>query len=1089
MRNKNIMSSLTGGTKIFLLICLALTLVTDFAVTVMLGVQGLAGTSYFTYPLFLTIADALFLLVAVVSNFRFAYTIKHLVIYLVVSTLFLLCTVIFNISGGQIVYTDLAAALWTTVHALSVAGALGCYLYAAKRIRSGRGAQTVIISVFTAAYIGLIVFYAVSLFGSGYFGQGGATRALIYGYDEVTDTYEVTGVLDGNSDQVYVPEEFNGKKISKVSSDVFTARGVNSVSLFCSPDVEFTGNFEFYPYGTAADTVYTTKANSDAFRQKFYDEYNKENWATLALELANAVVPGDLTEDEVFITFAYDEENYEFVKHNPLRTWIGKKGDRFDPSYFDDIPYAKYSDRKNDAHLLWNFENNGKYILSDMYYSPVVNTRQTISDTELAERRLLNGSTITENIAAVNVSFERIYKIYPGESNDELHPTEREFAPSVVNGEKLGYKLTVNEYADEILQNFERNGFGVEMWYSTGSRPMQRNRFDSLTESVLHYWRDEAEFTIYPEWYFKTPEVTLTSNCENNTIIYGENLSLNTSVKSEVDGVYYEYGWTRNGYTIEGETSGSLSKERISRDEEGTYEVLVTARSTESSLYERVYQGLYITIDQRPIEVIWTLPSDRVFSGEDKTAYCEIKTDNVLNGDNVELSKNSFSYYPAGEHTFTASLSYGSYNYAITNATRSFTIEKAPLDVVWSNEDLTYNRAAQSPTVGFSGFKGTADSVYPSCSTFTSAGWHTFTVTATGSDAGNYYLTNNTKLLEIKPYGVTVSWSINGGDNIYYNGDPYTVTARATGLSSENIAVNLSRSTITDAGTYEITATLANSNYTVAEGATHTFVINPRTVKVNWNRGVTGLDGKYHLTYNGAVQMPAYSITGPKGEQLNAEIKLTGVGNGKDVGNYSCTAELLPSSLYNVNNYVLDSSKDCEYEIQQLVVNVEWGETRLEYNGKPQVPEAHITGAGNDGIITLVVKSDFSNHTEVGNYSAIVQAEDQTNPVLKNYSMHNNATHYEIVKRTLVYRAADVTVTEGDPLPQLSYIPPNGHISGEDIGIIVSDVQVSVEGYPVSAGRYVNFIIITGKVTGDKKDNFEVKFEYGTLTVLPKGGN
>lgn len=1067
MKNKNIMSSLTGGTKIFLLICLAVTFVTDFAVTVVLGVQGIPG-SYFTFPLLLMLADAAFLAVAVFSNFRFAYTIKHLVIYIVISVLILLFTVIFNICGREVVYSNFAAALWLTVHSLSILGAIYCYLYTAKRIRSGRGVQTAIIILFTVIYAGLIVFYVITLFGPGHFGQSVTQRQLIYVYDEDSDSYVVEDVLDGKADSVYVPAEFNGKRIGKISSNVFTAFGLERIFLDCSPNVEFTDFFDYYPYGGSVPIIYTSKENTDKFKRKFYNEYEKYDISELALDLANATIPGDLASGEVYVTFSYDKESYEIAKHALLSTWIGERGDTFNLSYASDIGYARYSNRRDDGHLLWNYNNNGKYILSEMKHKGYK----------------VNGETVSESITALPVKFERVYQIYPGASNDLLHETTVDFKPSVVNGERLNYKLTVKEYADEILTDFYRIGFTETFYYELGSRPFERIVCESLA-AALDYHVEESYFTLYPEWSFDYPELQLNCNYEDGRLIYGEDLELTALASSEAEGAYFEYSWQFYNGQIVGNSS-VYSKRAVSLSDSGDYYLEVTAKSTQSSLYATDFKHIYINVDPRPVEVEWTLPENLVFDGTDKQVYCNLKEGDILSRDEVELSNTVFSFNAAGLNTMSVYLiGYDSYNYVIVNADNSITIEKAPLKVVWGEEELIYNRSPQHPSVELSGLIDGADELNATCNTFVNAGEHKFKVTLSGFDSVNYYLTNPEKQIKIKPYGVTVEWNINAEETIYYSGDSYYVSASATGIDNEHINVVKDIERITDAGTYEIKAALTNTNYFIAENATKTYTIEPYSVSVEWNDGAA-------LYYNGYRQHPSFRIIGRKGVYLDAEVAYASDAEGyaKNAGNgYTCSiARLLPSNGYNVNNYVLSSyAKSCTYSIARCSVSVEWGSLQLVYNGKAQAPEAYIQGVGGDGKLALEL-NDYSNNINVGKYH-IVAEQSVNGAKYPNYVIINNGTDYEIVKRTLVYRANDITVSEGESLEsvssKLTYTPPNGIVSGED-NVIVSDIRLNVEGYTGAAGKYVNFIIITGKVSGDKKDNYEVKFVYGTLTVLPK---
>ena len=148
MKNMKITSALSGISKIFLLVCLAAVLLADLAVIILLAVQGI-GSAYMTYPVLFAIIDAVFLVQVCISNCRFKYTVLHVTVYCVLAAIFFTAYMAFVIFAKVSVFTDVAAGLWIGVHALAVACVIITYIYAAKRISSGRLFQTVVAGVFS----------------------------------------------------------------------------------------------------------------------------------------------------------------------------------------------------------------------------------------------------------------------------------------------------------------------------------------------------------------------------------------------------------------------------------------------------------------------------------------------------------------------------------------------------------------------------------------------------------------------------------------------------------------------------------------------------------------------------------------------------------------------------------------------------------------------------------------------------------------------------------------------------------------------------------------------------------------------------
>ena len=445
MRKNAITSALSGKSKIFLLVCLTAAFAADLAVFVTLLVLG-AGAEYWAFPLVFLLADALFIVQAAFSNFRFSYTVWQIVIYCLLTAAMLISTVVCNICVGETAFTDTASALLIATHAVALFAVIFGYVYAARSIAGGKTAQTFAVIVITALCVSITGLYGAFLGFGGYFGQGGGIRPVKYAMD-ADGNYIAVGTVGAKGDTVVIPEEFNGKKVSAVYSSVFVSEGVKDIYLECSADVTFLPDNLVMPDGELK--IFTEKDAIDRFKAKFYNLYSLGD--PTALELANKTVPYGLDNDEVYVTFAYSSDSFENANGKPLPTWYGKKGDLLDMSYFDEIPYAKYSDKLCDEDLAWCWNSvKDKVILSDF----------SINGGD-------NNGKVNESLVEY-VEFERIYAVYPGESNDLLHSTDVEFVYTQTD-ETKPYKLTTAKNADKITQPFKRDGFSVKWSYAVSA--------------------------------------------------------------------------------------------------------------------------------------------------------------------------------------------------------------------------------------------------------------------------------------------------------------------------------------------------------------------------------------------------------------------------------------------------------------------------------------------------------------------------------------------------------------------------------------------------------------------------------------------
>jgi predicted outer membrane repeat protein len=184
-------------------------------------------------------------------------------------------------------------------------------------------------------------------------------------------------------------------------------------------------------------------------------------------------------------------------------------------------------------------------------------------------------------------------------------------------------------------------------------------------------------------------------------------------------------------------------------------------------------------------------------------------------------------------------------------------------------------------------------------------------LTLSGDSAANYVLAKSGNQSEttanITAREVTVTITPNGGTY----GSVVAAAAKLTGaVDGKNVPVTLTytgngyndTAVPINAGSYTVTASIANSNYTLTGNTTATFVITPKAVTVT---GITAKDKVYDGTKNADISSVTFDgVTLNQGTDYNvtASFEDAGVGSGKNV---TATVTLIGQAA---QNYALEQS-------------------------------------------------------------------------------------------------------------------------------------------------------------------------------------
>ena len=326
------------------------------------------------------------------------------------------------------------------------------------------------------------------------------------------------------------------------------------------------------------------------------------------------------------------------------------------------------------------------------------------------------------------------------------------------------------------------------------------------------------------------------------------------------------------------------------------------------------------------------------------------------------------------------------------------------------------------------------------------------------------------------------------GENV-----PVTLTYTGNGYNDTVVPVN--------AGSYTVTASIANSNYTLTENTTANFVITPKPVTVT---GITANDKVYDGTKNADISSVTFDgVTLIRGTDYNvtASFDDAGVGNGKNVTATVTLTEqtaknyiLAQSSLSTTGSITKAAAPDFTKETTLAIVNgykktytvtlpaLPTLETPKEYGaptyelGEIKLNGGYYTSGAKveNGKLTLPIqKNDVGTTGSVGTVTVVIKSTNYEDITLTvNVSAKNKLT--PVLAGTLTLTPTKITY--GEPLSKIKITGKmkdpttekevKGTFAWED-GTIKPDANDSyVAGWIFTpAGGYEEYATVTGKAT------------------------
>lgn len=329
----------------------------------------------------------------------------------------------------------------------------------------------------------------------------------------------------------------------------------------------------------------------------------------------------------------------------------------------------------------------------------------------------------------------------------------------------------------------------------------------------------------------------------------------------------------------------------------GTYNIEAQLLPQYGALYTVRLVGAVdaYTVTARELTVTWNYTDAFEYDGNIHTVTA--KVEGALAGDSVEIGNYQDNSGTNAKQYKAIAAGLTNSNYTLGSAaTLDWEIAPKAIKVVWTAGDFTYNKEAHlldAPVIEAGQLIGDDDcKIIVEYDDNVNAGDHIATAKTSNS---NYVVENNSYSYNIKPAVININWNTDG---LTYNGKKQAPTAVIAGNLFEGDECNVIVSDgETNAGTYTATATLSNSNYTIADGDKETsYEIKALAITFTWD--------KTSLTYTGEQQLPTAVAVGAVGnDEVEFEISVND-NDGINVGDYTATVTGVKNS-----NYVVDEVK------------------------------------------------------------------------------------------------------------------------------------------------------------------------------------
>lgn len=303
------------------------------------------------------------------------------------------------------------------------------------------------------------------------------------------------------------------------------------------------------------------------------------------------------------------------------------------------------------------------------------------------------------------------------------------------------------------------------------------------------------------------------------------------------------------------------------------------------------------------------------------------------------------------------------------------------------------------------------------------------------------------------------------GEAVYVDDSKYKITSGQI-YGDDNLKIDLSTSakTFSDAGSYDITATISNDNYSLSliKGK---YIVTPKTIGITLN-DQTCVYGSINLNQN------AYELSEQPYNHDNLNIKiLSDEANSLNVGDNNKIDFTHQNGNYNLIGEKADliiTPRPIEIAIYQ---QVEYGKTFKLNKNNYSIQSSLGVVAGDDLKLKLVENFAF---TDKGVYDVNIVAENA------NYNVTINSSKIEITAKPVTITIDSMSSVYGDSidLSEIEYFLSSNFVNNDKINIklITNATSKSLVGtYP-----------ITAQCSGDKINNYSLSVIDGILSITPR---
>ena len=624
--------------------------------------------SYLAFPIVSCVITILFLVYQLVVNIKMRYTLPVLIIYcaIVLLTPFILFVNTIFVRKTYIITNYML----NTYIIVSVLTFLFTIASLQNKILYNKIAKIIATVLCCSLYFAVILFNVISIGQYGIFGQGKDNSAIIYELQD-DNTLLVRDVVHTKNEKVSIPDYFNGKEITKLDCTIFD----KSVDV-----VEMKGNFDNLEF-LNIDKIDCEENFELRFNKKVLVKFKDKLYKTKSEKstlLANSIIPLDLTEEETYVNFNYDFESLKLANYNTIPSWIGKKGSKLNISSYSNLDYIDHSNNRSDEDLLWNYNNNGYIIKTNVSNDITVNDSKNI-----------------------DINFEKIYCVKITEDNDNIFEADIDDKSIVVDGTRHNFILATADGINDIFTNFpKRDGFTLS-WYNE----------DVNVQDMRQYIvsKDSLETTFKPVWTLNNPRIVDSVNMLN-TITYGNKYEDNIDVKpasNDFDLMYKIYN--SKDQVLYSSDSTQLSINGLKPTDSGQYKLSIESSTSGSSLKNIFEVPFNILIDKKIVNFDWVYDADNIYSATNKNVQVNFDNTQLEYSDTLDYNilynnqkAHEFNIKNAGQYAFELKLENNMNNcYEIANNCKSlnYSIQPKHIEVVWSNNEFIYNGTPQSPKI------------------------------------------------------------------------------------------------------------------------------------------------------------------------------------------------------------------------------------------------------------------------------------------------------------------------------------------------------------------------------------------------------